>query len=59
MAIEALLGAQLILNCWAHTEIKEFANRFSLANRVTVLETIDQNHIEEVIFQMEKSNSED
>ena len=57
MAIEALLsGARLVLsNCWAHTELKEFAKNFSLADRVKLLETIDQQHIEEVILLMEKS----
>lgn len=61
MAIEALLsGAQLVLsNCWAHTELKEFAKKFNLADRVTILETIDQQHIEKVILQMGKSILDD
>lgn len=61
MAVEALLsGARLILsNCWAHTELREFANSFNLADRVTLLETIDQHYVEEVILLMVKSRLED
>lgn len=54
MAMEALLsGAKLVLsNCWAHAELKEFTKNYDLNARVTLLETIDQQHVEEMLLSM-------